>query len=73
VTVVVRAVAVCSGEECMAEYEVVGPFAEVEAVCCDCGLGVHVLGWPESVDFGPYEGDLSAVRLTVLPLGSSPE
>jgi hypothetical protein len=69
VTVVFRALAVCSGEECLAEYEVSGPLAEIGAVCCDCGLGLQVLGWPEQA----YEADGTAVRLNLLPLGSSPE
>jgi hypothetical protein len=53
----------------MAEYEAVGPLAEIEALCCDCGLGLNVLGWPEET----YEADKARVRLFVLPLGSSPE
>jgi hypothetical protein len=69
VTVIFRALAVCSGEECLAEYELIGPLDEIEAVCCDCGLGLAVLGWPEMA----YEADVTGVRLNLLPLGSSPE
>jgi hypothetical protein len=69
VTVVFRALVVCSGEECLAEYEVVGPWEEIEVVCCDCGLGLQVLAWPEEA----YEAEVPAVRLDLLPLGSSPE
>jgi hypothetical protein len=66
---VYRALLVCSGEECAAAYEVLGPLAEIDALCCDCGLGLQVLGWPERA----YEGDQGDVRIIVLPLGSSPE
>jgi hypothetical protein len=69
VTVVFRALAVCSGEECRAEYELIGPLDELAVVGCDCGLGLQVLGWPEEA----YEAEQSAVRLKLLPLGSSPE
>jgi hypothetical protein len=69
VTTLFRALVVCSGQNCMAEYEAVGPLAEIEALCCDCGLGLNVLGWPEEA----YEADKARVRLFVLPLGSSPE
>lgn len=68
-TTLFRALVVCSGEECTAEYEAVGPVAEIEALCCDCGLGLHVVGWPEEA----YEAEQAGVRLFVLPLGSSPE
>jgi hypothetical protein len=68
-----RALVVCSGEECLAEYEVLAPAAEIEALCCDCGLGLEVLGWPEEAPQTPYDGGETAVRIVVLPLGSSPE
>jgi hypothetical protein len=71
--VLYRARLVCSGEECLAEYEVLGTAAEIEALACDCGLGLQVLGWPEEEAGGPFERGQGAVRLTVLPLGSSPE
>jgi hypothetical protein len=64
-----RVLLVCSGEDCAAEYEALGAAAELEALCCDCGLGLQALGWPEEV----YEADRPAVRLFILPLGSSPE
>jgi hypothetical protein len=60
---------VCSGEECLAEYEVVAPAAEIDALCCDCGLGLQVLGWPERA----YERPLASGKIVLLPLGSSPE
>jgi hypothetical protein len=67
--VLFRALVVCSGEECPAEYEVVGAREEIEALCCDCGLGLQSLGWLEHA----YEGEETSVRLILLPLGSSPE
>jgi hypothetical protein len=69
VTVLYRALVICSGEECAAEYEVVGTPAETEALCCDCGLGLQALGWPEEA----YEAERGAARLVLVPLGSSPE
>jgi hypothetical protein len=67
--VLFRVLMVCSGEDCLAEYEVVGTREEIEALCCDCGLGLQSLGWPEQA----YEGAGTDVRLLLLPLGSSPE
>lgn len=64
-----RVLLVCSDEECAADFEALGVAAEIEALCCDCGLGLQALGWPEEV----YEADRPAVRLLILPLGSSPE
>jgi hypothetical protein len=69
VTAVVRALLVCSGDDCVAEYEVFGKVEEIDALCCDCGLGLQPLGWPEQA----YEGASTSVRLILLPLGSSPE
>jgi hypothetical protein len=64
-----RALVVCSEEECVAEYEAIGPLAEIDALCCDCGAGLQALGWPEQA----YEPERAAVRIFLLPLGSSPE
>ena len=64
-----RALLVCSDGDCAAEYEMIGPLAEIEAMCCDCGSGSQVLGGPKRA----YEADSQAVRLLLLPLGSSPE
>jgi len=68
-TTAYRALLVCSDEGCGAEYEVYGTRCEIEALCCDCGLGLEALGWPEEA----YEADDGPVRLLLLPLGSSPE
>ena len=68
-TVVYRALLVCSDEGCAAEYEAYGTLPEIEALCCDCGLGLEPPGWPEEA----YEAGDAPVRLVLLPLGSSPE
>lgn len=68
-TLVCRALLVCSDEGCAAGYEAYGTRAEIEALCCDCGLGLEPVGWPEEA----YEADEAPVRLILLPLGSSPE
>jgi hypothetical protein len=73
VTALFRARLVCSGEECLAEYEVIAPAADIDALCCDCGLGLQVLGWPEEAPQAAYERTRPAVRIALLPLGSSPE
>ena len=72
-TVVYRALPVCSDEGCAAEYEVLGTLPEIEALCCDCGLGLQSLGWPEGAAESPYEAEDTPVRLILLPLGSAPE
>jgi hypothetical protein len=46
----VRAYVVCSDEGCEAEMEVIGTPEEIEALVCDCGVGLHVMGWPVPVD-----------------------
>jgi hypothetical protein len=66
--VLFRALVVCSDGDCAAEFEVMGPRAELEALVCDCGAGLHVIGWPETV-----ESPGAAGRLVLLPLVSSPE
>ena len=45
-----RALLVCSDEGCDAELEIIGPLEEIEAIACDCGLGFHVIGWPEPLE-----------------------
>ena len=49
----VRAVLICSEGSCPTVYEAYGPFEEIEALACDCGCGLHVLGWVEPVELGP--------------------
>jgi hypothetical protein len=45
-----RAYLVCSDEGCDAELEMVGTLEEIEALVCDCGLGLQVIGWPVPAD-----------------------
>ena len=45
-----RAFIVCSDEGCEAEFEVIGPLEEIEALTCDCGAGMHVMSWPVPVE-----------------------
>ena len=44
-----RAFVVCSDEDCEAEFEVIAPLEEIEALACDCGHGMHVIRWPEPI------------------------
>ena len=47
-SVLFRALLVCSDDGCeAAEVELIAPLEEIEAMACDCGLGLHVLAWPE--------------------------
>ena len=45
-----RAYLVCSDERCDADLEVVGTLEEIEAIVCECGLGFHLIGWPEPIE-----------------------
>ena len=42
----VRALLVCSEEGCAELFEACGPLEEVEALACECGCGLQLLGWP---------------------------
>jgi hypothetical protein len=46
---VVRALLICSDGECPVLIEAIGDPAEIEALACDCGCGLHILGWPDEV------------------------
>ena len=46
----VRALLFCSDDECTAVFEAYGPLAEIEAMACECGCGLEVVGWPEPAD-----------------------
>ena len=46
----VRALLICSDDECTAVYEAIGPLVEVERMACECGCGLAVVGWPEPVE-----------------------
>ena len=45
---IARARLVCSEEGCAAVYEAYGPIEELDALGCDCGFGLELLGWPEA-------------------------
>jgi hypothetical protein len=47
---VVYAVLTCSDEECTEVYEVYGRLAEIEALACECGYGLAIVGWPDEVE-----------------------
>ncbi len=46
----VYALLTCSDEECTAVYEAYGRLAEIEALACECGCGLAIVGWPEEVE-----------------------
>jgi hypothetical protein len=48
----VRAVLICSDDECTAVFEAYGALEDVERLACECGCGLQVLGWPEAVGNG---------------------
>jgi hypothetical protein len=59
----VRAVLICSDDECTAVFEAYGTLADVERLACECGCGLAVVGWPEPVSSG---GVRSELELTLL-------
>jgi hypothetical protein len=46
----VRAVLICSDDECTAVFEASGELEEVEALACSCGCGLAIVGWPEPAE-----------------------
>jgi hypothetical protein len=58
----VRALLICSEDECTAVFEAYGSLEDVERLACDCGCGLHVVGWPEPV----ANGASPEVELTLL-------
>jgi hypothetical protein len=46
----VRALLICSDDECTALFEAYGELDDIEALACSCGCGLAVVGWPEPVD-----------------------
>jgi hypothetical protein len=55
VVAVVRALLICSDDECTAVYEAHGRLEEIEALACSCGCGLAVVGWPEPAEAGELE------------------
>jgi hypothetical protein len=56
----VRALLICSDDDCTAVYEAHGPLEEVEALACSCGCGLAIVGWPEPADETELEVTLIA-------------
>ena len=48
----VRAVLICSDDDCTAVFEAFGVQEDVERLACECGCGLAVVGWPEPVSNG---------------------
>lgn len=44
---VVRAVLICSDEECTERFDAYGPIEELAALACDCGCALAIVGWPD--------------------------
>jgi hypothetical protein len=56
----VRALLICSDDDCTAVFEAYGSLAEVESLACECGCGLQVVGWPEPAgNGGPVEVELT--------------
>ncbi len=42
-----RARLICSDDDCTDTFEAYGTLEELEALACDCGCGLEIVGWPE--------------------------
>ena len=50
---------ICSDPDCAEAFEArAGTLAELDALACDCGCAVEVLGWPDETDDGCAALDL---------------
>ena len=45
----VHARLICSDDECTAVFEAYGPLEEIQALACDCGCGLEIVGWPDEL------------------------
>ncbi len=63
----VRALLVCSEDECTDTYEVYGPLEEIESLACECGCGLAIVGWPDTTEGAP---PASGARVELLPLAA---
>ena len=59
-----RAVLICSDDECTEVYEAFGSLAEIEALACECGCGLAMVGWPEE----DASAERSATGVELIPL-----
>ncbi len=48
----------CSGEGCAEVFEALGPLEELEALACECGCALEVIGWPDPVELEPSGAQL---------------
>lgn len=46
---VYSAVLICSDDDCTERFVARGTLAELEALACECGCGLEVVGWPDGV------------------------
>jgi hypothetical protein len=60
---VVHARLICTGPECTDVYEAWGRLEELEALACDCGCALEIVGWPDPLD---EPGDESRVELQLV-------
>ena len=60
-SVVVHALLICSEDRCSEVYEAYGPLPEIEALACDCGCGLEIVGWPDAVENGRTAVELELV------------
>ena len=51
----VRALLICSDDDCTALFEAHGELEEIEALACSCGCGLAMVGWPEPAEDGELE------------------
>ncbi len=54
------ALLICCGEGCSERFEARGNLAELETLACDCGCGLHVIGWPVPAEAGAASLELVA-------------
>jgi len=59
----VHALLTCSEDECTDVYEVYGPLEEIEALACDCGCGLAIVGWPDTTDGLPTSSGVELLPL----------
>lgn len=45
----VFAVLICSDDDCTERFEAYGPLEELEALACDCGCALAIVGWPDEL------------------------
>jgi hypothetical protein len=62
-TSMVRALLTCSEDDCTEVFEAYGRLEDIEALACECGCGLAVVGWPDSVNELPSNGTVELVPL----------